>query len=272
MKIYEKEFNRLLDTYKGKTDYVAFEKLKLINFFLHNYENMFNKLFLKIVLTFYNVSLEDEDYLEIIERITNQKYTKIINIKTNMTYSYLHTEGRGRDFSYWDVHKRVGLTVAVKDDFEEKDSYSREEILELQSKNELYPLEENSKEYYDADFTKEPYKRIPTLKGSIFEAEQQFDLYNRFSEDYNLNFINVNGEYIDIIVDILRERISINDIFSTMKKYVKNLLDDIYEMYFGDYRDAIPVVNREELETKITEFYNLNFKNVRKLEKSKKTK
>lgn len=133
-------------------------------------ESDFNKLNDKqlydLLSKIYYISLDENDYLEMLSKKNNREYTHIYDMPTTMTFISTATEGHGNGFDWWEQLYQVYYHVTTSNEFkfDYNKTYSKEEIRRLLSDKSIVILKSEHIAIDDAqDFVQENYEKIPTL-------------------------------------------------------------------------------------------------------------
>ena len=189
---------------------------ELINEYFTDKENMNIINLYKLLSYFYDIKIEDIDYLDYVNSSTNKHFTKIIDIPTEEVIQEMHSEGHGRDFSWWTQNYQVYIK-ALSNEFEPiKEEYTSEEIKSLITKEQvciLYP------------YRKETKKSIKNISNII----------NNYLVKYSRKVLNADNEYFDYMVykalSVIKTENLINEIriFITRLKIESTVIDLQFE-------------------------------------------
>lgn len=206
------------------------------------------------------IKLVNDDYIEIAKQISNFNDCLLIDIKTNMKYSVIVSEGHKRDFSWWDEDYLVGYTVLSPKYISTSQIYDLEEILEKVKKRELFIItnnfysklynDENGDFYYKNNGQKnyidvKEYREIPFLTTNYNEID---DI--TFFENITTNF-NPEDKNFNEIMKYIRKRIPQKKLLYLFKKYLVELEKNIVDMiniWVDDTTDNINIL--EEMQEK----------------------
>lgn len=134
------EFNYLINKFEEVIYYIS----KLLN---KDIKNINNEDYYNIVKSIFNIMFYEEDIFHLLSQATNEKYSKIENLKTRKIYKLPEREGRGRDFNYWtETYQRI-LCLIVPDDIkiDSNHNYSNCEIKELLKNHEIFLFKDDLK-------------------------------------------------------------------------------------------------------------------------------
>ena len=203
-------------------------ELDLIKKYFEKYDELSVEDKKNLILHFMNLDYDTRDICLITNSITKAGHDMIMEIPTKMEYSYLHTEGRGRDFSYWDVFNEVNYLVTTREDLKlEKRRYSFDEMMDMYYTRKICPILSFTKELKKLSNDNEPVKKITTLKDIGIEV----DPYPEF-EQFDIKFEERAKEYQNLIF----ENSQLNK--NLMDSYVSNYLDQLLEYCkYGAYYD-----------------------------------
>lgn len=237
------------------------DMLKMITNLFENYNTISDMEYYKILSNFYEFELEEKDYIEIVNILTENNYNKIINVKTNIIDWDVEREGTGRDFSWWTVKYRMLIKSVTKDGvIEDNKEYTVKEIKELISSGEVYPIRKISLPCDDE------------LKVNINDEFRKIDTLSKI----NYRKIDTKSDYFNIVVTLIKNKISLNKLYRDIKSYLlefNNYLiqfrkyDEEYYSYIDDELEEI--ANRRIITIeKSLYFYDKYFKYKHKLEMS----
>lgn len=162
---------------------------------------------------------DTKDICLITNSITKADHSKIVELPTKMETSYVHQEGRGRDFSYWTTFHEINYLATANEDFEVKnDRYSFSDMMSMYYSRIICPIHQFTKELYYYSDDREPVKKINTLE----DIGIKVDPYPEF-EQFNLEFDNSAKDYQNLIF----EHANLNRAFLDKKvlKYFDKLID-----------------------------------------------
>ena len=143
MKIINKRKKDIYNYYKLENVYNICD---LVVDYLTNKENININNLHKLINYFYDIIVEDNDYLEYFNNANNKNFTKIIDIPTEEVIQDMHSEGHGRDFSWWTQNYQIYVS-ALSDKFvPTKEEYTFDEIKELISQGQICALYRYRKE------------------------------------------------------------------------------------------------------------------------------
>lgn len=198
--------------------------VRKISYHLENYNNLSNEEYYKALSLYYDLVLEDKDYIDYINFKTGNKFDNIIKINTNVIDSYIESEGHGRDFSWWTVKVRLGLKLASSAPLEDK-YYELGEIRKLIAENKIYPL---CFFYEQCD-------------DDLRENKVQNDIDYLIKGEYGK--LEINSEYFDFIINNIRKELTQEEILKTIRKYIIDLKLHL-ECYINDccYYEKVEMV------------------------------
>lgn len=233
MKIKYKYYN-----YEYEREYIG-ENLKtlskLIIEFLNKKDNFEIEELNKIINSFYEITLEEKDYLGYINAKQNIQYEKIIEIPTNIVTVDLQSEGHGRDFSWWTENYQRMICAATTEFKSEKEEYTLEEIEQLIESKIIYPIY--------------PFGR-KTDKKAFYKKDNIKYLLNYKSKE-----MTEDSEYFKYMVKKELETIGYEEFIKQIKVFIINMklnLDN-YDDYYYEYNDEYDNEYDDEKESTISE-------------------
>ncbi len=177
-----------------------------------DFDKLTDKKLYELLSKIYVITLDEEDYLKMLSKYNNKKYTFIHRMPTTMTITSRATEGHGRSFDWWDQLYQVYYLVATSDTFEfdYNKTYSKEEIKKLLSDKSIVILKQEKEAINgNQNFVKENYEPITILNIDIKS-------YGDNISQFVLNNYSLFGE-------LFRKRFTKKDVL----KDVKNIIDDL---------------------------------------------
>lgn len=251
-RVFEISDNEILDMFKKEIN----NNLNFINSLLNtDLKKMSNEDYYNLIKNIYNISLEDKDYLKIISKKMNKNCVRFSTINTTMTFTGIATEGRGRSFDHWDQLYQIKYDVAEFEDCKLKfnETLSKDKLRKMLDKKKIILIERHTVPIGDEpDFIEEKEEEFPvTWKCRGYEIE------------------NSEKEEFDIIVDLIRKKITKKRILEDLKGYIEELKDEInYAISFNCESDY-PFYNISKL---CNEWYNSSEEKEKLKELYKKTK
>ncbi len=236
MKIINKRQNYEYDTDYNNKDILIISKL--IIEFLKNKENTNKKDIFDLLCYFYDIKIDNTDYLEYVNSIREVEYTSTVEIPTNKVVIESGSEGHGRDFSWWTQNYQICIKAFSSDFVVTKDEYTIEEVLEFCKSGEIYPIH--------------PFGRKTKKK------------YNNISDniDYLTKYVGKklesNDIYFDFMVDKALTNIGVKTLIEEIRLFIIKLkLNSVIDedRYYGEKIETF-----DELSSDLINIYNENVK------------
>lgn len=233
-------------TYNGDRQNIkSSEKiLKEISYFLEHCSNLTSRDYYKMICNFYDVRLENNDYIDYVKFKTGNQFDNIIKLETDVIDSYQHIEGFRKDLSWWTVKERLCLYVLVND-FEDTDKYfTIYEVKNLINENKVYPL---------CSFYQECDDRL-------YENRVKNDI-EYIIKTVDFGKLNIDMEFFDYFVKDVVNEIDLNEIFMFIRKYLVS--QKIYlECYLKDccFEDYDEEKENLDIVDKLIDNYNEKIK------------
>lgn len=212
MKIIEKNID--FDELKNKD---ILKISKLIIEFLNNKDCVSDNVLHEIIRFFYDIKLEDKDYVEYLNDKNNTFYNLVVSIPTNIVISDLHREGHGRDFSFWTQNYQVIVSALVNDFDVSKDEYTIDEIKSFIDSDVIYPLYS-----YGVKTSKDVFYRKNDIKYLV---------------DYQGKNLDENDEYFHFMINKMIRDIGIKTIIKKIKIFITSL--KINSFIYDDYSEIV---------------------------------
>ena len=198
-------------------------------------EKMNDKEFYDLIKYFYYIKLDENDYLEMISRKNNCKYTKIVTIPTTMVFDEMVEEGHRKSFSYWKQHFQVYLQVTTNlDIISSNHVYTVEEIKKLLLDKSIVVVSKEARDLNKKLEFEEDYisimKDIPSLDIYIDDMYSMHELSSKFIVN---NF--------ELFIELLRSKFTKKKILRDMKKCLITMQEEMEEVFkytdrnYGDY-------------------------------------
>ena len=129
----------------------------------------------KLITNYYVIKCDLSDIYDLINMYNETNYSKVIDVPTKMEVEDFECEGHGKYFRYYTVHNRVHYICAIEDKkhLERRKVYSREELIDLINKKEIFPIKNFLETLYQSAEDKENYLR------EIFETVYLNDVIER---------------------------------------------------------------------------------------------
>lgn len=185
-----------------------------------------------MICNFYEIKLDDSDYINYINFKTGNEFNKVIKLETNVIDSYMHTEGHGKDFSWWMEKLRLCLSVAVNGQLETTNRYfTTDEIKELIKNNKIYPI----------------YSFYEKCDDRLHENKVEDDIKYLVNEEYGK--MDIDDEYVDYFMDDVMGEVNLSEIFMIIMKYIINqkisLECYLEDWYFEDgFKQKLDSINK----------------------------
>ena len=226
--------DRVLFNREEQEDSLTIEKIKYV---LNNYDRLSLKEFYKMICMFYDVKLEDSDYLNYINDSSDNKFDNVVNIETDVIHKHIESEGHGRDFSWWTVSYRLCLKTGVNCELEKNDKYfTIDEVKKLIQDNKIFPID-----YY--------YEKCDDR---LYENRVDNDIKYLIEYKYGRKYEQLldSDIYFDYFKEDIFKLVNINEIFMIIRRFLINykcrLECDIDEYYMDecDREEVLVEVNR----------------------------
>lgn len=188
-----------------------------------NFDKLSDKELLDLLCEFYNIRLEEEDYLEMFSMLYGHEYYYATLIPTTMVFEDRAEEGHRRSFDYWNQKYQVYYYAAISEDYdidaEPGKVFTREEIIDLANNHDIVLMREHI-EPYDRDefdsFEEDEYDSVKTNDITI--------------ESYSDNISDFALEHIDVLGKILRKKFTRKLVLKDAYYHVQNLVYDIRQV------------------------------------------
>lgn len=188
-----------------------------------DFDKLTDEEFYKMLCNIYCISLSESDYLKMLSRYYNQKYSNIYTIPTTMTFTDTATEGHGHSFDYWEQLYQVFYLVATSSQFkfDFNKTYTKDEIKKLLSSKDIIILnkEDTPIDEDEIEFNEENYESLPTL-GIEFE-----------DFDDNISQFVLNNFWL--LGELLRKKFTKRFIIKDVKALIEEL-DEELRIIFSD--------------------------------------
>ena len=185
-----------------------------------DFEAISDKKFFDLLSNIYDITLEEEDYLEMFSRLYNRDYSYATELKTDMIYKDRADEGHAKDYSWWQQLYQASYYVAIDSDCELDDNkvYTRDELLELSDKHSIVLMHENSDELDDLSGLSETEEYNPLRTADVR------------IESYSNNITQFALEHFDVFAQILREKYTRKVVIQDLINYMNLLVYDINQV------------------------------------------
>lgn len=237
MKIVNKRTNYEYDTDYNKKDILIISKL--IIEFLKNKENTNKKDIFKLLSYFYDIKIDNSDYLEYVNSVSDVEYTSIVEIPTNKIVIESGSEGHGRDFSWWTQNYQIFVKAFSLDFIPSKDEYTISEVEELIKDGKIYPIH---------PFGKKTKKKFINVNDTI-----------NYLTKYVGKKLDENDIYFDFMVDKALSNIGVKTVIEEIRLFITKLKLDSVINEDRCYDDE-DFETYDELSSDLIGIYNSNVK------------
>ena len=217
------------DGYESESDEVKIDTNKF-KYFFENYDRLTKRDYYNMICNFYDIRLEDNDYIDYINYKNNSNYDRVVSIATDVINKDIQREGHGRDFSWWTVSYRMYLKVAVLGELENSDKfYTINEIKELIKNGKIYPID-----WYVLECDDRLYEN---------RCKNDIDYLVKCEYGRKDGQISINDEYFDYFINKILGEIKIDDIFRNIRSFLvdsRNNLECSLIYYYDYYEDIEP--------------------------------
>lgn len=182
-----------------------------------NFDRLTDKNLYELLSKIYCISFDEMDYLKILSKHNNKKYTHIHKLPTTMVFSDIATEGHGKSFDWWNEFYQVYYVAATSDQFkfDHNKTYSKKEIKKLLSDKSIVVLKCDKKEIDDnQNFVQEDYEPISPLN---INSENYIDNASTFISD------NYGGK-------LIRKKLTKKVVLKDIKKIINILNNEIEDI------------------------------------------
>lgn len=186
-----------------------------------DFKEMSDENFYDLLTEIYSITLTDSDYLDIISRINNKKYTHFSEIDTQMTFNETAAEGHGRDFSWCQQLYQIRYLIAVAENVNLSlyPTLSKNEIKKLIADKSIVLLQKKAKPLNKKpDFTKEKLEKLPMIHCGRY------------------GYV-IKDEYFHYTVSLLREKFTKGIVLKDIRTIFDDLQDKINIILQGKYSD-----------------------------------
>lgn len=234
LKLFNIFYENVLDVSKEKIIEMLKNELKeninvmdsLLN---SDLKNLNDDNFYNLISSMYHITLEEEDHLKIISKKMNKKCMYFTDIETSMTFTDTATEGRGKDFSWWQQLYQIEYTVGVFKgcNIDSSSIFSKKDIRKMIDEKNIIII----------DIKSVPLDYEPDFK----EEVEHFSLYDyKFDDEINKN------EDFSIIISILRKKFTKKRILKDIRYQLEELSLQINEI-LDFYSDPNPFYSNTSL-------------------------
>ncbi len=193
-----------------------------------DFKKMSDDEFYNLISEVYDITLNNEDYLNIISKMKNKKFNHFMKIDTYMTFKALASEGHGKSFDWCEQLYQVKYVIAVAEDTEI-------EYASILTKKEIKNLIENNKIVIvkmETQPINDKLKRNETV-----ETMPSIDLGLNYSYGNATGYICKNDNFSSF-VSLLRKKFTKKRIIKDMRIYINELqeqINDILSSGLSDY-------------------------------------
>lgn len=236
MKIINKRTNYEYDTDYGKKDILKLSKL--IIEFLKNKENTKKEELYNLLSYFYDIKIDNTDYMEYVNSISEVEYTNIIEIPTNRIVIESGSEGHGRDFSWWTQNYQIFVKAFSSSFVPSKEEYTISEVESLAKDGTIYPIH---------PFGMRTKKKFINVSDTI-----------DYLTKYNGKKLEESDSYFDFMVNKAISNIGIKTLIEEIRLFIIKLkLDSVIDedRYYGEKIETF-----DELSSDLINIYNTNVK------------
>lgn len=236
MKIINKRLNYEYDTEYDNKDILIISKL--IIEFLKNKENTNKEELYKLLLYFYDIKIDNTDYMEFVNSVSEIEYTTIVEIPTNRIVIDSGSEGHGRDFSWWTQNYQIFVKAFSSSFVPSKEEYTISEVEELAKSGVIYPIH---------PFGKKTKKKFINVNDTI-----------DYLTKYNGKVLEASDIYFDFMVNKAICNIGIKTLIEEIRLFITKLkLDSVIDedRYYGEKIETF-----DELSSDLINIYNANVK------------
>ena len=225
--ILDDESNEDIDNeYEGDNDRDNLD-INKVKYFFDNYDRLTKRDYYNMICNFYDIRLEDNDYIDYINYKYSSNYDRVISIATDVINKDIQREGHGRDFSWWTVSYRMYLKVAVFGELENSDKFfTMDEIWELIKDSKIYPID-----WYCEECDDRLYEN---------RCKNDIDYLVKCEYGRKVGQLSINDEYFDYFIDKILSEIKIDNIFNAIRDFLvdsRNDLECSLIYYYDDYED-----------------------------------
>lgn len=194
-----------------------------------DFSKLSDEEFYDLLCKIYNISLEEKDFLEIISKRNNDKYDRFVEIGTYMTFSSTNTEGKGKNFSWWEQLYQIRYIVAVAEgcwNIDNDSIFSKEDIKNMIDDKSIVIIAKKDKPLNSKpNFKSEDVQNFPLMNLNF--SNSLFGMYGSIHKDENFS----------VVVSMLRKRFTKRRILKDMRDYVEELQCQIDRVLFKNSDD-----------------------------------
>ena len=185
------------------------------NYYDREIDDLSNLELYNLLCKIYDISFDQYDYLDIITKKYNVKYDRFVEFDTYMTFSCMKSWKEGKSFLYKNALYQVIYVAAVSEDTKLEDD-------DVLLKNDIKTMVENKKIVIVAEIPVEIEESL-----DFSEEYEKFPMQNDFN--FSNQYIEIEDIDIELLIAILKERISTKKLKRDFKKYIYDLNEDIKE-------------------------------------------
>lgn len=231
LSFYGKEFNEneVLIFIKKELN----KKFKLLNKIIDvGIDNLSDKDYYNFICDMYDISLDTNDYLEIISNIKNKKYNNFIKIDTFMVQDGIQTEGHGKSFDWWNQKYYISYVIATAEgvDISENEQLSKKDIKSLIKDNSIVIVDEELSPLNFKIEKCEKYTKFPMISFNANYDEDSFYYQTKM-------FGFVNEEKCSIIIPYLKKKLNKKRVLKDLRKNVIIIQNQVNELINNKYYD-----------------------------------
>ena len=217
MELYTND-NNVRFGYDGAAEEIQ-QEIDMITKMTKDYESLSPEEKYALLNYFFDIRFTKDDQIELINKKYGTSFNTTIELPTKMEIKDIHSEGHGRDFSWWTVYYRINIVAAIikGSKFEDR-TYSRKEILDLMEQGILYPLRLKADELHKQSEDAEKYEEIPTFDPDIIDFEK-----HRWSGNWQVDDAKGNEE---LLVDFIENAYPYKKMLSEVKLYIEDMIKE----------------------------------------------
>ncbi|MBR5227246.1 MAG: hypothetical protein IKV94_01225 [Clostridia bacterium] len=199
--------------------------------------------FWELVKEVYSVKLLERDYLKLLSKKYKKEYYKFVEINTSMVYEQTETEGKGKNFSWWQQLYQVRYVVAVSSECKVSygDLFTKAEIEEKVQNNDIVLVRLQCEPLNGTiSFEKENFQEFEITELGVFNYEGKIFGYVEKNENFHsvisllrraLNKKRIRKDMADIIEELkFRIHEIITDKFVDYYSEISRMCNDWYEL------------------------------------------
>ena len=222
-------------------------------YFFENFDRLTKRDFYDMICNFYDIRLEDNDYIDYINHSNNNNYDRVVSIATDVINKDIQREGHGRDFSWWTVSYRMYLKISVLGELENSDKfYTMDEIRKLIKEGKIYPID-----WY-----------VLECDDRLYENRCKNDVNYLIKPEYGRKDgqLSINDEYFDYFIDKILGEIKIDDLFRNIRGFLVDSRNDLEcsLIYHYDWYEDIESNKELVLVNKTIDLFNIKIGNLNK--------